>query len=161
MSLVALHCGLRFGEIAQLDWQSVDFDMGTLSIRDPKSRNNRVAFLTPPLVDMLQERKLVAQTLQDMKNELIFPSRKGGLMASISHTFNRTVDKLFNEGVTDPRQRVCFHTLRHTFASWLVQRGVDLYSVKELMGHSDFKMTQRYSHLSPEGLRKAAMVIYE
>ena len=69
------------------------------------------------------------------------------------------MDAMFNEGVEDARQRVSFHTLRHTFASWLVQRGVDLYKVKELMGHEDIKMTMRYAHLAPEGLRKAAAVI--
>jgi site-specific recombinase XerD len=62
------------------------------------------------------------------------------------------MDAMFNEGVEDTRQRVYFHTLRHTFASWLVQRGVDLYKVKELMGHEDIKMTMRYAHLAPEGL---------
>lgn len=68
-------------------------------------------------------------------------------------------DELFNQEVTDSRYRVCFHTLRHTFVSRLVASGIDLYSVKELMGHSDISMTQRYSHLSPEGLRNAIKVL--
>jgi site-specific recombinase XerD len=68
---------------------------------------------------------------------------------------------LFNEGVDDPRQRVVFHTLRHTFASWLVMEGVDLYRVKELLGHKDLTMTQRYSHLAPDSLRGAMNILEE
>jgi site-specific recombinase XerD len=46
-----------------------------------------------------------------------------------------------------------FHSLRHTFASWLVQRGVSIYEVSKLLGHSDIKVTKIYSHLSAEDLR--------
>ncbi len=80
-------------------------------------------------------------------------------MDRVSHSFRYVCDDLFNQNVDDPRQRVCFHTLRHTFASWLVEGGTSLYAVKELMGHKDFAMTQRYSHLSPEGLRVAIGVL--
>jgi site-specific recombinase XerD len=57
--------------------------------------------------------------------------------------------------VTDRRQKVLFHTLRHTFASWLVQQGEDLYMVQKLMGHASLVMTERYSHLAPDTLRTA------
>jgi integrase family protein len=70
------------------------------------------------------------------------------------------VEKLgLNAGVNDPRQKVVFHTLRHTFASWLVQKGVPLHTVAELMGHRSIAMTQRYAHLSPESLRNAVNLL--
>jgi len=51
-----------------------------------------------------------------------------------------------------------FHTLRHTYASWLVESGVDLYTVKKLMGHSTIAMTERYSHLGNNTLQNAVKV---
>lgn len=159
MALLALYCGLRFGEIAALTWRDVDLQGGTLSIRDPKARTDRVAFITATVRAMLEERLELSDEQGDRADSLIFKDRHGSRMVAVSDTFTRLVDKMFNVGVTDSRQKVCFHTLRHTFASWLVQRSVDLYSVKELMGHASFKMTQRYSHLSPDGLRKAAAAI--
>jgi site-specific recombinase XerD len=51
--------------------------------------------------------------------------------------------------------KVVFHTLRHTYASWLVEKGVDLYVVKQLMGHSSLTMTERYSHVGENALSAA------
>ena len=55
----------------------------------------------------------------------------------------------FNNGVTDRRQKITFHTLRHTFASWLAIQGAPILTIKELLGHQSLAMTERYSHLSP------------
>ncbi len=74
--------------------------------------------------------------------------------------FNRVINKLnLNEDVTDRRDKVTFHTLRHTYASMLVQKGVDIYHVKELLGHSSIALTERYSHLSESTLKHAALMI--
>lgn len=154
MALLALHCGLRAGEIFSLTWGDVDMERGVLILRDTKSGKTRAAYMT----------EAVAAMLADMDrrgpNDLVFPSANGGRIVQISETFNRVVTALgLNNGVTDPRQKVVFHTLRHTFASWLVEQGVDLYSVKELMGHGTLAMTERYSHLSPDKLRRAVKTL--
>jgi site-specific recombinase XerD len=78
----------------------------------------------------------------------------------ISDSFNRAIDKLgLNQDITDRRDKVTFHSLRHTYASQLVQAGVDIYHVKELLGHSTITLTERYSHLSDSALKQAALKI--
>ena len=64
---------------------------------------------------------------------------------------------MFNQGVNDKKQHVDFHTLRHTFASWLVEGDTNIYLVKELLGHSDLKLTERYSHIGENQLKQAVM----
>jgi integrase len=66
--------------------------------------------------------------------------------------FNTIVKRLgLNDGVNDPRHKVVWHTLRHTFASWLAIQGVPLYKIAKLMGHSTIAHTQRYAKLCPDG----------
>ena len=154
IALLALHCGLRAGEIFSLTWGDVDMERGVLILRDTKSGKTRAAYMTEAVTAML------AGMERRGHNDLVFLSANGGRIVQVSETFNRVVAALgFNNGVTDPRQKVVFHTLRHTFASWLVEQGVDLYSVKELMGHGTLAMTERYSHLSPDKLRRAVKTL--
>ncbi|WP_291326132.1 site-specific integrase [Desulfovibrio sp. UCD-KL4C] len=155
MAILALYCGLRFGEIASLTWQDIDFENEDIYIKDPKTPVNRKAFFIKPVREMLERRALEPHS----KSERLFNTVDGGKLARVSKTYGRIVAEMFNEGIDDSRQKMCFHTLRHTFASWHVQLGTDLYTVKELMGHSNFKMTQRYAHLAPDGLRKAVNVL--
>jgi len=102
----------------------------------------------------------VAELLADLKSQnpedFVFPGRGGVKIIEISKSFSRAIKRLgFNEGITDRRQKVCFHTLRHTFASWLAQAGEPLLTIKELLGHKTMSMTERYSHLSPDHRREA------
>jgi len=152
-ALLALFCGLRAGEIFNLAVGDCDFATQTIFLRDTKTGKNRFAYMTTEVESMLK-RRLGGKTQQDS----LFPAKGGGTRRWVSQTFDRAVAELgLNEGVTDPRQKVCFHTLRHTFASWLVQRGTPLYEVAKLMGHSTIRMTERYSHLAPDAVRRAAM----
>jgi integrase len=150
MSLLSLYCGLRAGEIFNLTWSDVDFRNETIMIKDTKSGRNRNAIMTAAVKSMLEQRKSCRQF------DMIFPSRTGDKTTEVSRTFDRTVDRIgFNKGITDRRQKAVFHTLRHTYASWLVMSGVDLYTVQKLMGHSTIAMTERYSHLAPDHLKGA------
>jgi integrase len=75
-------------------------------------------------------------------------------------TFARTVKELgLNEGVADPRDKIVFHSLRHTYASWLVEHGASLPIVRDLLGHKNLIMTSRYSHVSADAQRNAVAAL--
>jgi len=77
-------------------------------------------------------------------------------MKDIPDIFMKTVDDLkFNDGYEDARQKLTFHSCRHTFGSRLAQQGVPLLTIKELLGHKTIEMTMRYSHLMPDHKREA------
>lgn len=153
-ALLSLHCGLRAGEIFALTWADVDLDRGVLTLRDTKSGKTRAAIMTEAVKSMLRAK------VRGVPRELVFPARGGGKIVQVSDAFDRTVRALgLNDGVEDSRQKVVFHSLRHTFASWLVEQGVDLYTVKELMGHGNLAMTERYSHLAPDKLHRAVKTL--
>jgi site-specific recombinase XerD len=157
-ALLSLYAGLRLGEINSLTWGDVDIDHGVLTLRDTKNTRTRAAYLTDQARQMLIDRR----PGEAKPTDLIFPGSGGKKSYWTSATFSRTVKALgLNDGVTDRRQRVTFHTCRHSFASWLVENGTDLYTVKELLGHSDFRMTARYSHLSNSSLRAAVARLEE
>ena len=151
MTLFSLHTGARAGEIFSLTWGVVDLKNGTAQLRDSKGAD-RHAYLTDATQNMLEHR------FNDQSaSEFIFKDSNGKQINKISNTFFRTINELgFNDGVTDRRDKALFHTCRHTFASWHVQNGTDLYTVKDLLGHSTIQLTERYSHLRPDGLKMAA-----
>jgi integrase len=157
IALMSLHTGARAGEIFCLTWGCVDLKTGTMLLKDTKNTASRTAFMTAAVKNMIEEIK----PDHAGRDDLVFPGRGGVKIVQISQSFKRTVDDLFNNGVDDPRQRVFFHTLRHTYASWMVMEGIDLYTVKELLGHKDLTMTARYAHLAPDTLRGAVNTLEE
>ncbi len=144
-ALVSLLTGLRAAEIHNLKGRDVDCANGLIHVSDPKNKSSRKAIMPKEVVDVLKKR--IADP-----NEFVFSPRIHELphIKRVSSFFQRTVDRLFNQGVEDRRQRVVFHTLRHTFASWLAIQGTPLLTIKELLGHKTLAMTERYSHLSPD-----------
>jgi len=144
ITIVGLHTGLRAGEIFNLTTADVQLEKGLLVVLDTKSKSNRVIPLNRHSKDAL-ERNL----------DPLSPSTPIFKHNSCK-AFSRVVESCgLNQGVTDRRHRVVFHTLRHTFASWLVQAGVPIAVVSQLLGHQDLKMTMRYAHLAPQQARDA------
>ncbi len=155
MALLSIFTGLRAGEIFKLQWSEVNLVEGFINIRDRKNSDSSTAWLTPRLQEMLVRRH-ADRTI----NDLVFPTKEGGSKSEMSNLFTKVVNELgFNDDMKDMRDKVVFHTLRHTFASWHVQRGTPLKTVSVMMGHKTIAMTERYSHLSPEGQRAHAMLI--
>ncbi len=154
MAMVSLWCGLRASEIFKLTWADIDLTQGIISVKDTKSSKNRAAFMPDTLKQLFIAKK--GRAINKKQSDLLFPAQNGKEIQKISHTFNRVVQELhLNKDITDSRQKVVFHTLRHTYASWLVQSGVDLYTVQKLMGHSNISMTERYAHLGDNTFKTA------
>ena len=155
IALFAMYTGCRPIEIFSLLWENVDFSNGIITVFDTKN-NNKTKHV--PMVD--EVRNLLEELKQINSQGLVFKSRNGTQIKAVSKIFRDVLKKLgINDAATDDRQKGVFYTLRHSYASWLMMEGADLYDVKELMGHSTTAMTERYSHLSPEHLKKTAMLL--
>jgi len=148
--LFAVLTGMRRGEILNLRWSDVDFGSKTVNIRSSATWNTkhgkrRVVPLSETAVLLLSSRvgKSPSEYVFTMEDQKISES-------TVSHAFKRYVKaaKLDN-------QKLQFHSLRHTFATWLVQDGVSIYEVQKLLGHSSVKVTEVYSHLAASELHSA------
>lgn len=161
MSLLSLHTGMRAGEIFHLRWEHINFADRTVTIMDGKGEQSRVCHMTEQVLEMLQD---LANNQETKAGKLVFPKQgtENEVRYQTGSGFQNIVRSVgLNEGITDRRNRIVFHSLRHTFASWLVQKGVPLYTVQKLMGHKTVIMTQRYAHLAPDQGREAAKILSE
>lgn len=150
LALLSLHTGLRMGEMASLKWSHIDLERGIIRVMDPKGGEGRASFMTEKVKAMFEAMK------RREPEDYVFTKASGERLKEMPRIFFEVVKDLgFNDGITDPRQKVVAHTLRHTFASWHVEAGTDLYTLKELMGHSVLAQTERYSHLGQNTLQNA------
>jgi integrase len=146
--LLALNTGLRRGELLALMWKDVNLKTKWLTVAGQTSKNNqtRRVPLNAEAATILEGWN--RQSKGSLTGSYVFASSKGKRMTTITTAW-RSLRKLAR------LRNFHFHDLRHHFASRLVQSGVDLNSVRELLGHSDIKMVLRYAHLAPEGLANA------
>jgi len=145
--ITALNTGARKEEILSLKWDNVDLKHGFILLDRTKNGDRREI----PINDTLRV------TFKSLTRRLDIPyvfydSLTGKRYKDIKRSFKSACKRA---GVTDFR----FHDFRHTFASHLVMAGVDLTTVKELLGHKDFKMTLRYAHLAPAHKVKAVDIL--
>ncbi|MEG6507212.1 tyrosine-type recombinase/integrase [Nitratidesulfovibrio sp. 1201_IL3209] len=153
-ALVSLHTGLRLGEIGRLQHADADPVHGQLYVR-AKSTNKPGGMV--PLNRTASE--IFTRRAQISTDPRVFPPAWGvSAEATLSRAFRDAVNALgYNDGVTDIAQRLVFHSLRHTFASWLALAGTDIYRIKALMRHKTLAMTMRYAHLLPDSTRSAVL----
>jgi integrase len=140
MVLLTLNTGLRRGEILQLRWADVDLLQRELIVRgdNAKSGKTRHIPLNGEALTTLQQWRSDSRSA-----EWVFAGNDGERMQAVKTSWKGV---LRSAAIVDFR----WHDLRHHFASRLVMNGVDLNTVRELLGHSDLSMTLRYAHLSPE-----------
>ena len=160
--VTALHTGMRRGEIFNLRWDDVDFKERVIHVRDSKNGEGRYIPMSEELRRTLF--RLPSRFAGGYLFPSYLPSRKAGRSKSGDHPQRPFVDlkngfqrALEKAGISDFR----FHDLRHTFASYLVMKGADLNTVRELLGHKSLKTTLRYAHLSPTHKERAIRLIDE
>lgn len=130
-----------------LNWVDVNLDQQVLFVRHSKSGKPRHIPLNSTLVELLKRQP---------KRGLHVFSEEDGKPLKYNGAVRKTFDKLVRDlGLTDFR----FHDLRHTFASELAMKSVDIKTISELLGHSSTRMAERYMHLSPSHKRGAVELL--
>lgn len=152
----AYYTGMRMAEIRFLKWKSIDFSSNVITVENhneftTKSKRSRII----PIHDNLKD---------DLKI-------RGKWFGAGEYVFNRNSSVVKKDYIIQRFKRAIklaglddkyhFHTLRHTFASSLVQKGISIYIVSKLLGHADIKTTMIYSHLRTEDLRNAIELLSE
>jgi integrase len=148
--LIAVNTGMRQDNILSLTWKQVDLNRGVITLEHTKNGERLCLPMNDKVKILLTELKKV----RHINSDYVFHDKTGSKLSAstVQHSFHRACKEA---GIQDFR----FHDLRHTFASWLVQSGVDLYTVQKLLGHQTGDMTRRYAHLAPDNLRTAVSAL--
>jgi len=146
LATIALHTGARKGELQNLQWPQVNFELGFISLLDTKNGERRD-------IPMNETARATLQGL-NRNSDFVFPNRNGKRIddAQVQIAFTEAVKR---SGIEDFH----FHDLRHTFASNLVMQGAEFNDIRELLGHKKMDMTLRYAHLSPKHKTKVVNIL--
>ena len=147
--IFAVLTGMRRDEILNLKWQNINLDSASILIQSSanfktkqgKRRTIPINNIALQMLNRLQQKKSASEFIFNLNGKQIKNSW-------LSHSFKKAVR------VAQLNDAIHFHSLRHTFASWLVQGGTPIYEVQKLLGHSNIKVTEIYSHLQPDNLLK-------
>jgi integrase len=145
-----LDTGARHSEIATLEWKSVDLENRFLRLWRPKVRNQSIIYISERLYGVLKRRF----DSRDPEITYVFHTRDGRRKSYSANTARRIFDRV---GLED----CSYHTLRHTLASKLIQNGLNIYEVKEILGHTDIKTTMRYAHLEVQDVSRKAKAVLD
>jgi len=160
--LLALHTGCRSMELRGLRWSQVDLEGNFISLvgTETKTHRARAIPLTPAAGDVLRKmaenqkiKKVV--DLNGQRVGLVFPSRRDPSKPRDMHmSFDRAVEKAGLKSLPGAG-KLRIHDLRHLCGTFLVMNGVDLETIRDILGHRDLATTQRYLHVVNEHKRKA------
>lgn len=140
--IAALHTGMRRGELLALTWKDTDFEKRLVRVEKSKNGEKRSIPMSQTLYDTLK-----AVKVRNISGA-VFPISTRSVRVAFAKVLEKAEITVFR-----------FHDLRHTFATRLVQNGVDLYKVQKLLGHKNIGMTQRYAHHYPESLRSSVEIL--
>ena len=143
----ALHTGLRKGNLINLKWEQIDFNLGIIKIPENKGNKNIMIKMT----------KTLEQTLWELKkrntNDYVFIN---GYTGDKFYDFGRIWNRIKRKAGVD---NLRFHDLRHTVGTRLAEAGIPINTIKELLAHSDIRTTMRYVHNVSADMEKAMNIL--
>ena len=149
--LIAITTGMRAAEIFGLPWSDVMYSEGLLAVR-AKLKGGKMRYVPMPAELAAELRRFPAVIGEDR----IFPPKAGATSG------RQRVEGSFEDLLERARiENFRFHDLRHTFASWYMMNGGDLYELAKILGHSNIKMTERYAKLARKHIAKTGSTARE
>lgn len=142
---ISYGAGLRVSEAINLKIKDLDLDELTIHIKGAKGNKDRLSLFSEKLLSQLKE-----LTASMSANSYVFESNQGGQLTE------RTAQKVFESALKKAgiKKEATFHSLRHSFATHLLENGVDVRYVQELLGHANIRTTQIYTKVTNPALRK-------
>ncbi|MBN1156462.1 tyrosine-type recombinase/integrase [Candidatus Woesearchaeota archaeon] len=139
---VGYSAGLRISEIINLKWEDIDFDRNTIHLKRAKGKKDRIVMLSNKVKEGLFN-------LTDNKQGYVFLTNRDGKYTQ------RTIQKIIENAAikTGIRKNITPHTLRHSFATHLLEKGTDIRYIRDLLGHSDISTTLIYTKVSNKDIR--------
>ncbi len=144
--LIGINTGMRISELLSLKWSAIDFENDYVTVSESKTDEYRKVKMNAVVINVLKRLK--------RRSDFIFAHRNGKPFQCISKAFKSTCRRAGIEPATP-------HAMRHTFASHLMKRGVDPYTIMELGGWKSLEMVMRYSHLAPDHKQMAVNKLVE
>ncbi len=146
--ILAINTGMRCGEILNLKWQDIDFQRGIIHLYKTKNKEKREVYMNE------QVKNVLIDVRKNPRSSYVFVHSNGEKIKDIRKPWFKA---LRLSGITNFK----FHDLRHSFASHLVMSGIDINTVRELLGHKSMAMTIRYSHLSQSHKQRAVDILLQ
>jgi len=144
MILLAYSAGLRVSEVVFLRVQDIDCPAMILTVREGKGKKDRVTVLSPKLISDLSK-----CTIGKNNTDYLFESARGGRLTT------STIQKIFHKALEESsiKKKATFHSLRHSFATHLLEQGTDVRYVQALLGHTNIRTTQLYTQVTNPSIK--------
>lgn len=144
MIAIGYACGLRVSEVINLKVKDLDIEELTVHLKGAKGKKDRISVLPEKLRNDLRNMIAGKDT-----NDFVFGSNRGGKLTTTS------LQKMFRKSLakTEIKKDATFHSLRHSFATHLLENGTDVRYAQELLGHANIRTTQIYTHVTNPNIK--------
>ncbi len=149
--ITGVYTGLRKRDLLSLRWKGIDLERGLIRLTEAKTGRTRNIVLNKDMLTLLNS--------LPVKGEYVFPGKNGKPFVDIKRSFQTALNDAGIEQSNDAKQKIVFHTLRHTCVSLLTERRADTTMVQNYVAHASEEMTKHYTHLTEEYSRKTGSVL--